>query len=167
MVKDSLLTQKIAFLSESNFTIPPFELKFFNLDTNKTEIISTKEIAVKVKNAKPKEELVIKRETVKSEPKTVVNVTKNSYSELLIFFILGTVFGVVLMLLAPWNYFKRDTKYVDLKNPKILLIKLLPYKDNEDVKEFIEMIEASFYGDKKEILDKKKLKGIIKKYNIS
>jgi len=165
VVKDSLLTQKIAFLSESNFTIPPFELKFFNLDTNKTETISTKEINVKVKNAKPKEELVIKREIVKSEPKIVVNVTKNSYFELSIFFILGTIFGVILMLLSPWNYFKKDIKSVNLKNPKILLIKLLPYKDNDDVKEIIEMIESNFYGDKRDTLDKKKLKAIVKKYN--
>ena len=46
-------------------------------------------------------------------------------------------------------------------------MKLLPYKDNADVKKVVDILENNLYLDKKIELDKKSLKEIILKYDIS
>jgi len=56
----------------------------------------------------------------------------------------------------------------DVKNEKMLLIKLLPYKDEDpEVAKLVELLEANIYSTTKEKIDKKLLKEIVKKYNIS
>jgi len=166
-IKNSVLTQDIAFVSDSNFTIPPFSLEFFNPDTKKIEKISTKEILVNVKNAKAKQDLNIKREENKIESKTIINYEKLSYLKIAIIFIIGLSSGIVLMLLSPWKYIKKGEKSMSLKDSKVILIKLLPYKDDLEVANIIEELEKSLYSKEKVDIDKKKLKKLIKKYNIS
>ncbi len=165
-IRGNKLTQKIAFVGENDFIIEPFILKYFDTDTKEIKTISTNEISIKVKNAKPKEELTIKREQKPVEAK--VEVAQNSLSNLWIgvIFVSGLVVGMLLMLLKPLK-FKAKEKAVSIKEPKLLLVKLFPYKDDEEVQKIIDILEENIYSGAKMDIDKKALKEIIKKYSIS
>ena len=71
------------------------------------------------------------------------------------------------MLLKPLKGFKKDNSSSSLKDPKVLLMKLLPYKDDEEVGKIVDILEKSIYSNEKLEYDKKILKGIMKKYKIS
>jgi len=165
-IKGTKLTQKMAFISDSDFTIPPFTLKYFNPKTKDIQSVSTKEISVKVKNAKPKEELKIKRQDSKEvQPQAKITQSELPSFYMLISLVSGFIIGVVLTLLKPWRVFNRE-KSISLKDPKALLIKLLPYKHNEDVKRVIDDLESSIYSENGLKVEKKVLKDILKKYEI-
>ena len=163
------VTQKIAFVSDSNFTIPAFSIKYFDKKTKEIKTISTKEINIKVKNAKKKEDLVIK----KQNPAHISNETRTFRSDkisnvyIAIASLIGFVLGVLLMITKPWNLIKKEKKTISLKDPKGLLIKLLEFKDDAEVKEIADILEKNIYhgGDVK--LDKKIIKTIISRYGIS
>jgi hypothetical protein len=142
VLNKSILTQKMAFVSDTDFTIAPFSLKYFNPQTKEIQTISSKAIDIKVKNAKPKEELVIKREEKKSDEAVVETTSKElSLTWIVLGFFIGLACGIVLTLLKPWKLFKRE-KTVSIKDPKILLVKLLPYKNDAQVQEIIDILEC-------------------------
>ncbi len=60
VIKGNVLTQKMAFVSDKDFVIEPFELKYFDTKTQKVKSIKTKEIRVSVNGAKQIKELTIK-----------------------------------------------------------------------------------------------------------
>jgi len=160
------LTQKLAFVGEDSFTIPTFSIKYFDLKTKEIKTISTKEIKIKVKNPKKKENLVIKRETQTQIANETGASNNISTIYIIIALLIGFIIGILVMIFKPWELFKKERKTISLKNPKTLLIKLLPFKDNKDVGEIINILEKNiYYGDSVE-LDKKKVKIIIEKYGI-
>ncbi len=172
-VHGDTLTQKLAFVSDKDFTIPPFKLAFYNLKTDRIEQIKTKPIHIKVKGSpvttpkltiqKGDEHLTMK----KADTQTAVKSGDIAYGWLIVSFILGVVVGVAFLLTKPFDFVKKVKKF-NIKDEKLLLLKLLPYKDSDpDVQKIITILEASFYGDKKEKIDKKLLKEILKKYDIS
>lgn len=166
VIEGTKLTQNIALVGEKDFVIPPFSLKYFDPESKKSKTVSTKEIFVKVKNKKAKEKLTIKRdEEAGIELKRASN---NGFSKsmIILIFLIGLVSGVLIMLLKPWGRFK-NAKSISIKDPKILLMKLLPFKDNEDVKGIVDILEKSLYSEEKLKYDKKALKEIMKKYDIS
>lgn len=164
-IAESELSQKMAFVAESDFTIPPFKLKFFDPKTKEIKTVSTKEISIKVKNASPQEALLIKRE---EEPKALeVQVVQKEFDTLwmAVSFIIGLACGTVIVLLKPWRYFSKEKKF-SIKEPKRLLVKLLPYKNDEKVREIIEILEKNIYEDANLEYDKKVLKECLKKYSL-
>jgi hypothetical protein len=172
-IKGDILTQKLAFVSDKDFTIPPFKLAFYNLKTKRVEQIKTEPIKIKVKgSAKADTVLHIQKS---SEPKLVMQKSESSvvksgdvnYIWIFIAFVIGLIMGAALMLLKPLKMRKREKSF-NIKDEKLLLLKLLPYKDSDvDVQKIIAILEGNFYGGKQENLDKKLLKEIIKKYDIS
>ena len=163
------LTQKIAFVAEDNFTIPVFSIKYFDTKTKEIKTISTKEIQVKVKNAKKKEALVIKKETsVESSDETnSFNTDSVSNVYLVVASLIGFIFGILIMLLKPWSLFRKEKKSISTKDPKTLLIKLLPFKDDKDVQEIVDILENNiYYGDSVK-LDNKRVKIVIARYGIN
>jgi hypothetical protein len=172
-VHGNTLTQKLAFVSDKDFTIPSFKLSFYNLKTKQMQEIKTEPIHIKVKgSAKASSSLNIE----KGEPLTVqkaenptasVDVKSFNYIWLLLAFVLGVVVGGALMFFKPFRMPKKEKSF-NIKDEKLLLLKLLPYKDMDaDVKKIVDILEGNFYGEKKEKIDKKLLKEIIKKYDIS
>ena len=162
------LSQKMAFVADEDFIVPSFSLTFFNPKTQKVEMIQTQEIAIKVKGAKAKPELTIKRDESYEAPVVVKEVVKEGVSLLWvsIAFIAGLIIAIIIMLLKPWELFKREKPF-NIKNHKSLLIKLLPYKNDVNVQEMIDILEKNIYMDAKIIIDKKELKEIVEKYEIS
>ncbi len=167
------LTQKIAFVSDSDFVIPSFELKYFDTDTQEVKTIKTNEIAIKVLNSKPKQELEIKRDTTNSDETLVVKSAPTQSVDsgfdkttLILVLLVGIVIG---FLLSKVKFTKTNSKKelkVSVKDPKKLLVKLLPYKDDEEVKKILDNIEASLYSSQKLDIDKKVLKEILKRYKL-
>ncbi|MFT7004328.1 MAG: hypothetical protein ACJAWW_001686 [Sulfurimonas sp.] len=165
VVNGNKLTQKIAFVGEKDFTIPAFTLKYFDPITKEVKTTFTNEIHVKVKNQKQKEELTIKREKI--IPKETILTVEGGYSKLWIIavFIFGLVSGILVMFFKPWKIFKKE-RSVSIKDPKTLLIKLFPYRNDEQVQNIIDILEKNIYSDAKIELDKKLLKETIKRYGL-
>ncbi|MDQ7067081.1 MAG: BatD family protein [Sulfurimonas sp.] len=165
------LTQKIVFVSDRDFTIEPFKLKYFDLKTKKVKTIYTEPIEIKVKGHLAKKELSITRDE-ESSPQVskvdkVVLVEKNNTAYLSLAFLLGVVIGIGLMLLRGKISLKKS-KTFDMKDEKVLLIKLMPYKDSDkDVQELVNVLENNIYAKEKVSVDKKMLKEVLKKYDIS
>ncbi|EQB40049.1 hypothetical protein M947_03240 [Sulfurimonas hongkongensis] len=155
------LTQKIAFVAQDDFTIEPFTLKYFDPKTKEIKIIKTKRQKIKVNNSKPKEELVIKKES--SEQVLVESGQSMSTLWALLVFVLGLILGLVIGIVKPWKILKKQ-KGLSLKDERVLLVKLLPYKYDEKVKKIIETIEQNIYSDTKIEIDKKLLREVVRKY---
>ena len=172
LVEGMKLTQKLALVADNDFVVPPFELKFFNPKTKKIETIATKEIKVEVLGQKVKPELKIKRDEIQPavavQKKEEVQVVKSGFSVIWmsLIFALGIIFGIVLMMLKPWSLFKSE-KSVNIKDEKLLLVKLLPFKDDREVQEILDTLENNLYSQDKKNIDKKVLKELLKKYEIS
>ncbi len=166
LIEGSKLSQKITFVAQNDFVIPPFEIKYFDIKTKEIKSISTKEREVKVKNAKPKEELVIKTDNEQISKNSAIAISDGyDKSYLFIAFVVGVFLGTVLMILKPLINFKR-TKKSSIKEPRTLLAKLLPHKDDEEVRGVIEKLEQNIYTDKTLEIDKKALKELLKRLKI-
>jgi len=173
-IKGDTLTQKLAFVSDRDFTIPPFKLAFYNLKRKRVEQIRTKAIKIKVKGSlnrakalkikkSPNEKLQIQ----KGEATKVSESSSVNYIWIVVAFLIGLLIGLLLMIFKPFKVKQREKK-LNIKDEKLLLLKLLPYKDSDkDVAKIISILEGNFYGEKKEPIDKKLLKELIKKYDIS
>lgn len=159
------LTQKITFVADNSFEIPSFILEFFNPTTNLQEKVFTNPIPITVKNAKAKEELKVKKDEVPVVSKEII-VKEVDSRTLILAFIAGISLGVIIMYLVGKKFRFKKEKKIDLGDHKSLMVKLLPYADNEDVKEIIDIIEKNSYSEQKEKIDKKALKAIIKKYDL-
>ena len=166
------LTQKLAFVSDADFTIPSFQLKYFSTKTGKVESIETQEIAIKVHGSGAKSKLEIQRGDEKVVPKQqskhIQLVRSVDKVWLLVAFLIGLVTGVILMLLRALFGEKSVKKQIDLKDEKGLFMKLLPFKERDaEVEGIVNILEKNIYSETKEKIDKKLLKEILKRYNIS
>lgn len=160
------LTQKIAYIAERDFVIPPFVLRFFNPKTKEIKLVTTKEIKIEVKNSKAAEELKIQKELSVSV-ETDAKKDKSGCDAVLLIaaFVGGLLLGVLAMILKPWKGNKKE-KNLSIKEPKVLLGKLLPYKDDKEAGEIVEILEKNIYSGQKLEIDKKRLKEVLKRHNI-
>jgi len=167
------LRQKIVFVSDQDFTIPSFELSYFDIQSQEIKKISTKPIKIKVKGTVSKKELKVTRSdsiqkdiVAEKNNKEVLTVKSQGYTFTLFVFILGLIIGAILVSVKNKISFKKHKKF-DIKNEKTLLIKLLPYKESdEDVVALIKILENNIYSKEKLPLDKKRLKEVLKRYDI-
>ncbi|MFA6197146.1 MAG: BatD family protein [Sulfurimonas sp.] len=165
-IENQKLYQKMAFVSDENFVIPSFELRFFDLKTKEIKTVTTKEIPIKVKNAKPKEELNIKREEVIAPVESKYTFQEFSLYWSIAGFTVGLACGILIALVKPWRFTRRK-KTVSIKEPKELLMKLMPHKNDVAVQDLIDVLEKNIYSNEKIKIDKKVLNEILKKYSIS
>ncbi len=168
VIDKNKLSQEIAFVGDESFIVEAFVLKYFDIKTKTIKSISTQPIHIEIKNAKVKQELTIKRDN----NKTIVVPRQGTISKeidtllLGITFIFGLGLGIFLMFLKEKDLFIRK-RSLDIKNHKVLLVKLIPYKENEDVKEIVSILESNLYSSSQEKIDIKVIKEIVKKYKIS
>jgi hypothetical protein len=167
VIQNNTLSQKIAFVSDKSFVIPSIELKCFNPNTQEIKTIKTKEYKIDVKGSENIEQkLNIKREDGATEIESDVKTSgKMSVVWGVFIFVVGFISGVFVMILRKVS-FSKDEKF-DIKDEKKLLVKLLEHKNDPEVKDIIEKLEANIYSGKKEILDKKHLKEVLKRLKIS
>ncbi|MCX6076582.1 MAG: BatD family protein [Campylobacterales bacterium] len=169
VIEKSKLSQKMAFVSDEDFVIPPFELKYFDTLTKEIQSVSTKEIHVKVKNAKPKEELLIKRDenakAVQTENSANISINEISIYWVVLGFIVGLACGVLIAMLKLWKMIGKK-RSSSLNEPRTLLVKLMPYKHDAEVQNLIEILEKNIYQKENIKIDTKNLKEILKRYEI-
>ncbi len=167
VVEKNKLSQKIAFVGDRSYLVEPFSIKYLDIKTNEIKTISTSPINIEIKNAKVQKELTIKREDNETivVPKQVQVVNGLDKLWLIPAFVLGVILATLIMFLKSLNLFDRKKKF-NIKDHKVLLVKLMPYKENEDVKEVLEILESNLYSKVEEKIDKKLLKELVKKYEI-
>jgi len=171
-IKGDILTQKLVFVSERDFTIPSFELAFYNTRTARVEKIVTKPIEIKVRGNVAKSEVKITRDETpvvveRKETITEKITVEKDYIAIGVAFIVGLLIGITLMLLKDKKSAKRVQK-LDIKNEKLLLVKLLPFKDEDrDVASVVVVLENNIYSKDKKQVDKKLLKEIIARHDIT
>jgi hypothetical protein len=167
VINGTKLTQKIAFVAERDFVVPAFSLSYFDTKTKEIKTISTKEIPIKVKNSKVTEELVVKKNSI-DESVEIKTKSSNEYDKLnyILIFVFGLIIGVLAMFFKEKIKFKNRKKSDFINNQKTLLMKLLPYKDDLEVKEIIESLEDKIYSNQEINLDKIILKKIKNRYRI-
>jgi len=178
-INGNVLTQKLAFVSDEDFTIPPFSILFYNLKTKKIEKAETEPIEIKVEGSSQKVDTLEIKRADDNEQKELA-ITKNSsqqedttslsYSWLGGMFAIGLIVGAVLMFVAlRYASFtsKEKKRRFTSKDEKQLLIRLLPYKDTDkDVAAIIAIIERNLYEGKNEPLDKKLVRSVLERYKI-
>jgi len=165
-IEGNKLTQKIAYVAERDFIIPPFVLRYFDPKTKEIKSVATKEIKIEVKNNKAAEALNIQKEpSISAEGDT--KVYKSGYDAVIlaVVFAAGLILGALVMMLKPWKSVKKE-KSLSIKEPKVLLGKLLPYKDEKEVSEIVEILEKNIYSNQKLEIDKKRLKEMLKRYKV-
>lgn len=169
LIKDNLLSQKITFVGDSSFTVPSFSLKVFNPQTKEIKTISTQVIDINIKNSIKKEEVLEIYKEKELSPVTVKTATvveeKIDKFFALGLLVLGIFIGILMMLVRPFLVFKTK-KSLNLKDHKVLLVKLMPYKENKDVKIIVDILENNLYKEEKISLNKKDLKAVVNKYAI-
>ncbi len=174
--KNGIFTQKIAFVADSNFTIPSFGIRYFDPKTKKIIIKSTKAIDITVLGGVAKqEELEIKKADDVESAAVATAASKHGASSIdssfaitwvILSFIAGMFIGGILVFFKFYVSTQKRLKRFSFDDKKALFVKLLPYKDYNDVKEVLDMLEDALYGEKQGSVDKQKIKDIIKKYNI-
>jgi len=169
VIKGNKLTQKMAFVADENFTVPSFTLKYFDTKTKQIKTISTQKVDIEVEGSKANIPLTIKRstKTISEEIPSKEIKSKNQNSPLMlgIVFVIGllTGMGIMMLKISKSKTKKRD---LDTKDPKVLFMKLLPYKDDKDVQKIMNILEDNMYADKKQKIDKKLLKEVLKRYGL-
>jgi hypothetical protein len=163
-----MLTQKIALVADSNYTIPPFTLLYFDPKTKTRKLLKTKKIVVEVENAPTNsQELVVKKEKVESKQVEPSDAQKSGFELDMILgvgiFFIGIVFGILVMVFKGLKREKKKGK-ISLKDDKTVLIKLMPYKEDSEVAQMIETLEKSLYSTEEVIVDRKKLQSLVKRY---
>jgi len=170
--KDSIFTQKITFVSDKSFKIPPFKIRYFDPKTKKIEQKWTQPIDIIVEgNVASKDEgVVIKKASSDfvASPKDKEISIEVSYA--ITWAILSFIAGLFMGAVSVYFFFNKaklkKAKKFSYKDKKALFVKLLPYKEHKDVKNFLNKLEKSLYEDGNIVIDSKEVKEIIQKYNI-
>jgi hypothetical protein len=167
-IKGNTLTQKLAFVGDKDFKIPSFKLKYFDLKTKSIKILSTKAVDIKV-NAPKIDKLVIKKDQTQNKKNGIENkvIVQDGISSLnaLFIFMAGIFMGITLFYFKDLKFLQKEQK-ISLKDPKKLLVKLMPHKEDEEVKKIIDTLEANLYAGKNQEVDKKLVKKCIQRYGI-
>ena len=164
--------QKMAFVSEHDYTIPPIELKYFNPQTKNIVTISTKPLHVKIKgkSAKKEKALKIQRSVDENEIPKVQTAQESVGSQPAYLWIVALVAGIiigVLIMLVPWRRLRKDDDsalHVSIRDEKSVLNFLLNHMQDRDVAEMVKLLEAKIYEGKSVVIDKKELKSLLKRY---
>jgi len=168
-IVDGVLMQKMAFVSDRDFKVPSFQLKYFNPNTNEIKTIQTKAFSINVKNSKKTQDIL----KIKKDETSLKNKAANSDGDVLVSFIngiipflVGILVGILLSLLRPFRRRQKE-KVFNTKDEKVLFMKLLPYNDDSEVQGVLDKLEFNLYSDTKKVIDKKILKELIMRYKIS
>lgn len=178
-IKDTLFTQKIAIIADSNFTVPAVELVYFDKISKTLQSIQTTPIDVEVVGGarklvsvpstvelSPKTEAKIKANKQKThtpEPKTIIQ-KESSYIKYL-FLILGILIGVMLSWLLYWLISRKPKPKNNIikailkaSSDKELFNLLLPYsKKDIAISKVLKKLEENIYKNATNKIDKEEV----------
>jgi hypothetical protein len=164
-------TQKIAIIADSNFTIPPVELEYFDKKTGQSKTIKTQPFDIVVKGGDVKKERVQLESSniVKTDDKKESVKTKSTKSEpnhiKYIYLLIGLILGAIITQI--FNILKNRDKKVEsdmikkikkAKTDRELFDLLLPFSQKgELISKTLEKLEENIYKNKKHAIDKNEL----------
>lgn len=164
--------QKMAFVSEHDYTIPPIALKYLDPESQTIKTVTTQALHVKIKGApqKTQEPLKIERSSDDQplqalEENTSIHSATPSYLWI-ISLVGGVVLGILIMLI-PWKNLRRDKEFstaLNVRDDKSVLNFLLNFIDDPEVSDMVKQLEAKLYEGKSITIDKKQLKVLLKRY---
>lgn len=162
-------TQKIAFVAQSDYTIPKIELTYFNKNTNQVKTIHSESINIKVINNNPNNSAVKietnNTPTVSQKPQ-VENIENTKEDKNMIYIVLTLI--VLLVILTSLLFIrKKSTTKVEkdivqaikkAKNDKELFELLLPYsKKSGIITDTLNKLEENLYKKTNHKIDKNEL----------
>lgn len=165
--------EKIALIGDQNFTIPTFKLKYFDKDSKVVKTVSTKPIDIEVIGTKKTTPSNISSmevspsQIIQTPPKVekeIVIEREDGYLKYL-FLALGTIFGVMLMILINFFSKKKKTKEVNIvkmikkaKDDRALFTLLLPYsKEDKLISHSLNKLEENLYKGTSHKIDREEL----------
>lgn len=164
----SVYTKKIAFISDGNFTIPAVAIKYFDTKTDRIKVIKTEPVPIEVTGAaaakKADEPLTMQKPSAEPKNETAKSDGNVSYLYLIISLFAGFVLGIVVMLLKPILKKRKTTLQISSNDTKAILLRLMEFKEDAEVKEMIEILEKKLYTGEEVKVDKSKLKELRKRY---
>jgi len=148
--------QELVFVAENNFTIPAIRLNYFDPEERRVRWVQTKAVPIHVIGAQIKER-------VSSNQKEAVRPKEEGASVL---FVLGAITAAVLILLSRRLWQKKMQKLGrgSIEDYRYALRLLLAHREEPDAEEMIMKLEASLYGKKTAVVDKKALKKLLQRY---
>jgi len=172
-IYQGVFKEKIALISDQNFTIPSLELKYFDKNSKTIKTISTKPIDIEVMgtsktNISNKSTIEVSpSQIIKSptETKTKIVVEKEDAYLKYLFLAIGFILGVSLMLLIKFLNKKEKRREVNIvkmirkaKNDRELFNLLLPYsKEHNVISNALNLLEDNIYKNASHKIDKEEL----------
>jgi hypothetical protein len=162
--------QKMAFVSDHDYTIPPIELKYFDPKSKTLKTVTTKALHVKIKGAPQKKEQPLKIERSSGDqpaPVSQEGASNTTPSYLWIISLVGGVVLGVLIMLVPWKNWRKEKDFsttLNIRDEKSVLNFLINFMDDPEVSAMVKLLEAKLYEGKSVTIDKKQLKVLLKRY---
>jgi hypothetical protein len=164
-IKDGVFTQKVAILSENNFTIPSIKLSYF--DKMKKRVISKKtdSFFITVFGTKKQESKIKRQEDniLKEEDSDRGYV---EYIYLLVGIIIGLSIALLVWFIKRLDFQKDDTSFKKrikrAKNDRELYALLLPFSSDKRVADVLSELEEGIYSGTKSRVDRREILNICK-----
>ena len=174
-IQNGVLTQKLTFVAEHDFTIPSFQFKYFDIKTKQIKTIATEPILVHVVGgSQTRQESLHIQKAQESIAEENTSMQKNAPAGRfdwmigLFLFVAGIIIGVGAMVLKERIKEKDVLKVKVPKDQKTLLMKLLPLREQDDeVRDVVEKLEKNLYEGGTEPINKKQIKQLLKRYGIA
>ncbi len=161
-------TQKLALVAERDFTIPAFELKYMDVETDTVKTIRTEAIDIKVLNASvaPSKEVKITRAEEKvQKPKEYTDFALTFLQGALLL-VGGFVLGLIVAMI-PWKrVLAREKKKQTVSarvSKEVLQLLMSNMKHDSEIEEMVAKLSENLYEGKSHEIDKKRLKEILKR----
>lgn len=166
-----LWQQKMAFVSQDDYTIPSIEVKYFDPQSQSVKSMKTEALHVKIKGNAPKKEETLNIERSLDEKEVAIEtrvVTQESYLWVMTL-VGGFILGIASMLI-PWKRLKKEDdtlNTLNMRDEKSILNFLLNHIADAEVSAMVHLLEQKLYEGKSVTIDKKQLKNILKRYKVS
>jgi hypothetical protein len=162
-----IFEQKLAIVAQRDFTVPAFELRYMDTETDTLKTIRSEPIEISVHNAAPavKEELKITRAEETTAPETEVQSGALTVLEGM-FLLLGGFIAGLLAWMIPWKRLlnkKKKKQTVSAEESKAVLQLLMGHlHHSSEIEELVKKLGENLYEGKRHAIDKKRLKVIVK-----
>lgn len=159
--------QKSALVAERDFTIPSFELKYMDVQTDTVKTLKTEKIRIKVLNSAPikKEELKISRPDEEVKDINIKGSALN-YLQGSLLLLAGFVLGLIAAII-PWNRFlkRENTKYTVLakESKEVLQLLMSHMHEDKEIEGLVKKLSENLYEGKSHDIDKKRFKELVKR----
>jgi hypothetical protein len=167
---EATYSQKIAIVSDRDFTIEPIDFRFYSIKDKKVKTVSTKKLDIKVKNQNINQQKPTIETFDKKVESTKVVAKDLSFVEKIVYFILGILVSIIAIFIFKSikkaklsSSLKIFNKISDREKLKILMPKI---KDSSQIDDMIYKLEENIYeGKNHKIILPKELINLDKKEN--